>query len=340
MKYIHVILAVLLLTISSFSFAEKGKGKKAHAKKYSKTATYHKKNYSKYKRVVAKSPVNAKLDTTAFKAILKPTPSITSIIPYGDSDDNFSTENDVYAEDPSFDNFGLADSVNVNPYKLNISDLEDSITVTLFDKFACDYYHPFNGNVTSGFGPRWRHYHLGTDIDLETGDSVHSAFEGTVRIARRSASFGNVVMIRHKNGLETIYAHLSQLNVRAGEHVEAGDIVGLGGNTGHSFGSHLHFEVRYKGYPIDASKLISFDEFKPLASRVKLSRNDFNVYATTKKVTSKGGSNSHIKYYQVRSGDTLSKIAKKLGTTQQVLRRLNKLGKSSAIKKGKVLKYV
>lgn len=349
MKFISYILVILMLFVSSASFAGKGKGKGARAKKYSKTSTrkkatnkkvaYKAKTYSKYKRNSIKSPGSLKTDSTRFKTLLTPTPSISAQEPFGDSDDNFAQENDIYLEDPNFDNFGLADSINVNPYKINIAQLEDTVSFVLIDKLDCDYHHPFKGNVTSGFGPRWRHFHMGTDIDLETGDSVYCAFEGTVRIARRSSSFGNVVMVRHKNGLETIYAHLSQLNVRAGEHVEAGTILGLGGNTGHSFGSHLHFEVRYKGYPVDPSKLISFDEFKPKGETITLSKEDFNIYGRSKHVASKGGK-SNIKYYKVRKGDTLSVIARKLGTTQQVLRRLNKLGKSSAIKKGRVLRYV
>jgi murein DD-endopeptidase MepM/ murein hydrolase activator NlpD len=338
MKFITNILVIVLLFVSSFSFAGKGKGKKARTKKYSKSMAHKKKSYSKYNRSRSKSPGTYRVDTTRLKTVLTPTPSIFGKDPYGDSDDNFAQENDIYLEDPNFDGTGLADSININPYKINISQLEDSMSFTLIDKFDCDYHHPFNGNVTSGFGPRWRRYHLGTDIDLETGDSVHCAFEGTVRIARRSPSFGNVVMVRHKNGLETIYAHLSQLNVHVGDHVEAGKVLGLGGNTGHSFGSHLHFEVRYKGYPVDPSKLISFEDFKPKSEVVTLTKEDFNVYASVK--AHANGKKSNLKYYKVRKGDTIYAISRKLGTTPQVLRRLNGLDKSSSIKKGRVLKYV
>jgi murein DD-endopeptidase MepM/ murein hydrolase activator NlpD len=338
-KIIYILLSLILL-VGGESFAAKGKGKKRSKKKYSKTAVHKKKTTYKKKAVKAKSPGKFVADTTKMRKIVQATPAIEAFEsnPYGDSDDNFAHENDVYTEDPNFDATGLQDSINVNPYKIHFSQLEDSVTFTLIDNFECDYHHPFKGNVTSNFGPRWKRYHMGTDIDLETGDTVYCAFEGTVRIARRSSSFGNVVMVRHKNGLETIYAHLSALNVRNGDHVEAGTIIGLGGNTGHSFGSHLHFEVRYKGYPVDPNKLIAFDEFRPKCEKITLYKEDFNVYAQAKANATKH--KSQLKYYKVRKGDTLYSIARKLGTTTKVLQRLNHLGRSSSIKKGRVLKYV
>ncbi|MCC6600705.1 MAG: M23 family metallopeptidase, partial [Crocinitomicaceae bacterium] len=112
---------------------------------------------------------------------------------------------------------------------------------------SCDFVYPVQGQITSFFGPRWGRIHYGLDIDLETGDPVSAAFEGMVRISQYHASYGNVVVIRHNSGLETVYAHLSQREVVPGDYVQAGDVVGLGGNTGRSFGSHLHFEVRYLG---------------------------------------------------------------------------------------------
>ena len=100
--------------------------------------------------------------------------------------------------------------------------------------------------------------HYGLDIDLETGDAVSAAFEGMVRISQHHDSYGNVVVIRHNNGLETLYAHLSERSVSPGDHVEAGDIIGLGGNTGRSYGSHLHFEIRFLGRPLNPAAVIDF----------------------------------------------------------------------------------
>src|SRR5574343_1124269 len=100
--------------------------------------------------------------------------------------------------------------------------------------------------ITSEFG--WRKYrpHYGTDIDLEIGDTVVSAFDGMVRIARpKVGGYGNVVIIRHSNGLETVYAHLSKILVEPGQTIKAGELLGLGGNTGRSYGAHLHFDMRY-----------------------------------------------------------------------------------------------
>jgi murein DD-endopeptidase MepM/ murein hydrolase activator NlpD len=125
-----------------------------------------------------------------------------------------------------------------------------------------DFIKPVCGVITSEFGWRKGRPHLGTDINLKTGDPVKSAFAGKVRIARFNASYGNVVILRHENGLETVYAHLSKLLVKENEDVECGKIIGLGGNTGHSFGSHLHFEVRFLGKAIDSREIIDYETGK------------------------------------------------------------------------------
>jgi murein DD-endopeptidase MepM/ murein hydrolase activator NlpD len=130
---------------------------------------------------------------------------------------------------------------------------DTSVTLNLQAFGHNNYTNPFNGPITSGFGWRDSVQHKGIDIDLNKGDKVVSAFDGMVRIAKRYGGFGNVVIIRHYNGLETVYAHLSKLKVKPGQVISAGELIGLGGSTGHSTGSHLHFEVRFKGVPINPS---------------------------------------------------------------------------------------
>jgi murein DD-endopeptidase MepM/ murein hydrolase activator NlpD len=161
---------------------------------------------------------------------------------------------------------------------------------------------------------------------------VKCAFEGTVRISRKSSTFGNVVVVRHKNGLETIYAHLSRLDVKIGDHVEAGDLLGLGGNTGRSRGSHLHFEVRYKGMAINPESVISFEYGTLLVDKLLIDKHCFNYVKDYSKYKGK----SH--YYQVRKGDTLSKIAQRHKVSVNTLCKLNKITKKTILRPGRKLR--
>jgi murein DD-endopeptidase MepM/ murein hydrolase activator NlpD len=220
------------------------------------------------------------------------------------------------------------DTVNIHPMKVDLTKMRDSIFVKLVCDQNCDFVNPYIGSTTSNFG--YRHYrpHLGIDIDLETGDTVRCAFDGRVRIARLNKSYGNVVIVRHNNGLETIYAHLSKILVHADDIVSAGTVLGLGGSTGHSTGSHLHFEIRYLGNAINPSDVISFKDHKLLKDTLKITKNNFKYISTYT-----GG-----RYYTIKKGDTLSKIAKKNGTTVGKLCKLNGLKPSSVLKVGRKIR--
>jgi murein DD-endopeptidase MepM/ murein hydrolase activator NlpD len=205
----------------------------------------------------------------------------------------------------------------------------------LCDEGSCGYAHPFLGNVTSSFGPRKRRFHYGIDIDLETGDEVVAAFDGRVRIARKSPSYGNVIVIRHSNGLETYYAHLSKINVETDQLVYAGQSIGLGGNTGRSRGSHLHFEIRYLGQPINPTDMISFDDRKLISDTFCLSKTTFRYVDEVHKLAK---SSSRHKVHVVKKGDTLSTIAKRYGTTVKALAQKNKLKTKNTLRPGQKLK--
>jgi murein DD-endopeptidase MepM/ murein hydrolase activator NlpD len=115
--------------------------------------------------------------------------------------------------------------------------------------------------VTSRFGyrPRFGRNHYGVDIKGYTGDSIYAAWEGKVRVVKNDPTgYGNVVIIRHPNGLETVYGHLSKQLVKTNQYVKSGEVIGLCGNTGRSFGSHLHFETRLCGVAIDPEKIFTF----------------------------------------------------------------------------------
>lgn len=176
------------------------------------------------------------------------------------------------------------DTTSVHSEKFDALTFNDTIHIPLRDPGHCQYVHPFNGNTTSNFGFRKYRYHFGVDINLETGDTVRCAFDGKVRIAQKSKSYGYVVVVRHNNGLETYYAHLSKMTVKPGDDIEAGMTLGLGGNTGHSYGSHLHFEVRFRGIAIDPNYLIDFKNQTLRTDTYALTKSDFKYLTESYKV--------------------------------------------------------
>lgn len=179
--------------------------------------------------------------------------------------------------------------------------------------------------------------HYGVDIHLKTGDTVLAAFEGKVRIAKFNKTYGNLVVIRHNNGLETYYAHLSKINVEPGQDVETGEIIGLGGNTGRSYGAHLHFEIRYKGLPIDPNEIISFKEGKLLSDSFVLTKKTID-HSDEIKVAASKSTGKKTRIHTVRKGDTLGKIARRYGTTTSKLCKMNRISSKTPLKIGRKLK--
>ena len=185
---------------------------------------------------------------------------------------------------------------DIHQKKFNFGNIQDTMTIVLND--STDHYTPpVEGRITSEFGKRRWRYHYGTDIDLNTGDTVRSAFNGRVRISTYSKTYGHVVVVRHNNGLETLYAHLSKRKVEVDSILTSGTPVGLGGNTGRSYGSHLHFEVRYYDEAIDTRDLISFESNCTHSDTLAISQCNF-IYREELKLM------SAIKYHRVRSGNT------------------------------------
>ncbi len=143
-------------------------------------------------------------------------------------------------------------------YNVPLSSLPESIPIKLVDSLRA-YHYPYKGYVTSRFGPRNGRRHNGMDISLKTGDTIRAVFNGKVRFSKfHENGYGELIVIRHDNGLETYYAHLSKRMVKAGERVAAGQTIGLGGSTGRSSGPHLHFEMRYMGQAFDPERIIDF----------------------------------------------------------------------------------
>jgi LysM repeat protein len=203
----------------------------------------------------------------------------------------------------------------------------------------CDFVYPTNGEITSPFGPRWNRMHYGLDLDLETGDNVMAAFEGMVRISQYHSSYGNVVVIRHNNGLETLYAHMSQRKVKPGDHVEAGELIGLGGNTGRSYGSHLHFEIRYMGDAIDPNLIVDPTKKSLRDWEFQLNAKHFDYASIDPRVLEARKNSGQKKYHTVKKGETMSAIARKHQTTITTICKLNKIKKTSTLRPGQKLRY-
>jgi hypothetical protein len=209
-----------------------------------------------------------------------------------------------------------------------------------------------NTKITDVFGYRRRRgrVHNGIDVKVQRGDTIYAAFDGKVRITSyQRRGYGHYVVIRHNNGLETYYAHLSERSVQTGDWVVAGQQIGLGGNTGRSTGPHLHYEVRYRGQSFDPERLINFRTGELRRDFFLLKKSYFSIYskyeqdfnAETERNAAEKKENelsAEKRYYKVRSGDYLGLIAKRHGTTVSAICRLNGIKPTTTLQIGKVLR--
>ena len=261
----------------------------------------------------------------------------------------------------------------------DLSKLNDTIWLCLNEEESNDFSIPVKGVVTSHYGYRSGRYHNGIDLALKIGDTVYAAFSGKIRYAKyNDGGFGNLVIIRHNNGLETFYAHLSKHLVVPNQDVKSGDPIGLGGITGRSFGPHLHFEVRFYDGPINPEEIIDFtkktlkkenlfvhkglfvpgikpsefyevnEEDEKVEKVVKVEPKPTPVKVPEKKVEKVEPKpkpkpvvkvkTEEKKYYTVKSGDSLSEIAARNKTTVSKLCELNGIKPSAKIQIGKSLR--
>ncbi len=222
--------------------------------------------------------------------------------------------------------------------------------------------------VTSNFGyrPAFGRNHKGLDIKVYIGDTIRAAFSGKVRIVRyEAAGYGKYVVIRHNNGLETIYGHLSAQLVSENQTVRAGDVIGLGGNTGRSTGSHLHFETRLCGVALDPTLLFDFrnqdvtgdyymfrrdtymaESAESSRLRGKVGNGGYTKEQVTGESTPAGNSAqnayapvSNPRYHKVVKGETIQSVAQKHGISVDELCKLNRITKVMRIKPGQLLRY-
>ena len=218
-----------------------------------------------------------------------------------------------------------------------------------------------NRVVTSNFGARWGRQHKGIDVKVYIGDTIRAAFSGKVRMVKYEAGgYGKYVVIRHGNGLETIYGHMSKHLVAEDEIVEAGQPIGLGGNTGRSTGSHLHFEPRLCGVALNPALMFDFKNQDVVGDYYMFYRDTYQkesiVANRLRGVNGRGDIVSdedmelaiaapeatytkNVKFHKVKSGETLSSIARKRHTTVNAICKLNRIGKNIRLMPGQILKY-
>ena len=182
-----------------------------------------------------------------------------------------------------------------------------------------------------GYRPRRRRGHYGLDIKVYVGDTIRAAFDGKVRVVKNQGrrGYGKYLVIRHDNGLETVYGHLSKQLVKEDQLVRAGEAIALGGNTGRSTGSHLHSETRFLGIPLNPALMFNFEKQDIVADTYTFHKDKGN---------SQKGSSSKGLFYKVKRGDTLSKIARKQGTTVSQLCKLNRITRRTVLRPGQVLR--
>lgn len=190
--------------------------------------------------------------------------------------------------------------------------------------------------ITSPFGPRWRRMHNGLDLKVNIGDTIVAAFDGKVRIVKyERRGYGKYVVIRHDNGLETVYGHLSKQLVEENQLVKAGEVIGLGGNTGRSTGSHLHFETRFLGIAINPIYMFDFPKQDIVADTYTFRRTQGSKRAGSHDTQVADGT---IRYHKVKSGDTLSRIAKLRGVSVSTLCKLNRIKPTTTLRIGQILR--
>ena len=241
-----------------------------------------------------------------------------------------------------------------DPYHTSLDNLPSEVTFWVVDTLS-SWRCPRQTKVYSPFGPRRRRRHQGVDLPLHTGDPVYAAFDGKVRLSKYHRGYGNLVIIRHENGLETFYGHLSRREVEPGDWVRAGQVIGLGGSTGRSTGPHLHFETRYQGYAFDPQWLIDF-ESGDLRKRVFTLKKKF-LSIDSKYVPESEDVEEEIlldeaapdqeeapvqeenpQYHKIRPGDTLTGLARRNGVTIQQLCEWNGLTTKSTLRVGRTIR--
>lgn len=279
-----------------------------------------------------------------------------SVLLYNDNTWRYSKTDEYIADSSVFsENW---DEVNTNPYRSPVDSLPAVWSVWLVDSLG-SYHMPQTGKVTSKWGYRHGRRHQGIDISLPSGTPLYAVFDGKVRISKSiRGGYGNLVVIRHNNGLETFYGHMSRRDVKAGDIVHAGEVIGLSGNTGRSTGPHLHFETRYQGLTFDPQRIVNFETGELRQRMMVLKRRYFDGNSRydqdfdeefllveddaraleEKRLKDEEEARKAMVYHKVRSGENLGVIARKYHTTVNNICRLNGIKPTTILRIGRNLR--
>ncbi len=215
------------------------------------------------------------------------------------------------------------------PYDVNKMPHDSAFVLPLVEKgWLCNFVVPIKGEIISPYGWRGNRMHRGVDIKLNIGDPVVSSFKGVVRYAKDAPGFGLTVIIRHHNGLETIYSHLSKISVQPGDFVEPGQLIGLGGNSGRTTTSHLHYEIRFKGIAFDPQSFIDFKNNTLRFDVLQLQKSSFALVPFL----------PNQKVHKIKSGDTVESLAKQYNVSPTQICNWNAVRKDQTFVIGEVIK--
>lgn len=363
-KKIFIVLACSFCTIQVFAQREKGRIKKTTEIKpnnpYYKDSAKKKENYDFYEEDVPQQiqevkylEENIPLKATESRSIVslfdstnisftekitegeKQLVEIVEEVQFGETSEDWIKVADYYS---------VWDERNIDPYDIDPKDFTGPIVLNLLDKVnnRLSSSPTNNGPLTSRFGYRWGRRHSGVDLDIETGDPIYSAFDGIVRIVGWNGNgYGRFVVVRHYNGLETLYGHLNQTDLTANTYIKAGDLIGQGGNTGRSTGSHLHFETRFEGNPFDPMDVFVFPVGALKTEQLVITPETFDVVKS--KVQDEYAAGTKVKYrksvfVKVRPGDTLTEIANRNNLSVGELARKNKISINGNLMAGRRLR--
>lgn len=273
--------------------------------------------------------------------------------------DNSTVYKDIETDDFSTREIQHASISNYNPFDKN-GEMYFNLR-----SMSREFHYPANGHLLSDYGRRGRGSHSGVDIKAEKGDNIYAAFDGVVRMSSYYGGYGNMVIIRHYNGLETIYGHNTKNLVKVGDKVSSGDVIAYAGKTGRASGFHVHFEVRVKGQIINPNLLINTTSKKLQDKDLYIYNRSGKVYASNNSTKKKNIEKEPIKEVEVKevaekpkvvesksektvaattevhtikSGDTLYKLSKTYGTTIAELCRLNNITEKATLRLGQKIK--
>lgn len=269
-----LILYTVLFLASFVSFAQNSEKKEKSAARRFADSLYYVHSIKPQQKQQQKQEENAKIDLSKTKDAKTNVKSA------------YTSKNAKIPSSTLYESTWYNERVKVPTF--SFKDVPDEIVLRLIDPDkGQNFCFPIKKIKSSSYGWRWGRPHSGIDIALNVGDPIHAAFDGVVRLAKYNGGYGNCIVIRHYNNLETLYGHLSKINVKVGQEVKAGDVIGLGGNTGRSTGPHLHFECRLMYACFDPEWIFDLETYSIKTSFLRIDKTYFGVESSQQKANKK-----------------------------------------------------